>query len=51
MGVRGVWVFEEFRIPNSKQTLSRVLRALGLRKLSTRHRQPAQNPEALEAFK
>jgi transposase len=45
------WVFEEFRIPISKQTLSRVLRAMGLRKLSARPRHHAQNPEVLEAFK
>jgi transposase len=32
------WVFEEFRIPISKQTLSRELRALGFRKLSARPR-------------
>ena len=30
------WVFEEFRISISKQTLSRELRALGFRKLSAR---------------
>src|ERR1700719_2731075 len=45
------WVFEEFRISISKQTLSRELRAMGLRKLSARPRHHAQNAEALEAFK
>lgn len=35
------WVFEEFRISISKQTPSRELRALGLRKLSARPRHHA----------
>jgi transposase len=45
------WLFEEFRISISKQTLSRELRALGLRKLSARPRHHAQDAEALAAFK
>lgn len=45
------WVFEEFRISISKQTLSRELRALGFRKLSARPRHHAQDVEALVAFK
>ena len=45
------WVFEEFRISISKQTLSRELRALGLRKLSARPRHHAQDAEAMAAFK
>lgn len=45
------WLFEEFRISISKQTLSRELRALGLRKLSARPRHHAQDKEALAAFK
>jgi transposase len=45
------WVFEEFRIAISKQTLSRELRAMGLRKLSARPRHHAQDTEALVAFK
>jgi transposase len=45
------WVFEEFRISISKQTLSRELRALGFRKLSARPRHHAQDTEALAAFK
>jgi putative transposase len=45
------WVFEEFRIAISKQTLSRELRALGFRKLSARPRHHAQDTEALVAFK
>ena len=45
------WVWEEFRVSISPQTLSRELRALGHRKLSARPRHHAQDPEALEAFK
>jgi len=45
------WVFEEFRISISKQTLSRELRAMNLRKLSARPRHHAQDPEAMTAFK
>jgi transposase len=45
------WVFDEFRISISKQTLSRELRAMGLRKLSARPRHHAQDSDALEAFK
>src|SRR5881227_3104792 len=45
------WVFDEFRISISKQTLSRELRALELRKLSARPRHHAQDAEAMAAFK
>jgi transposase len=45
------WVFEEFRISISKQTLSRELRALELRKLSARPRHHAQDAEAMATFK
>jgi transposase len=45
------WVWEEFRITVSKQTLSRELRALGYRKLSARPRHHAQAAGAVEAFK
>jgi transposase len=45
------WVFDEFRIAISKQTLSRELRALGLRKLSARPRHHAQDGEAMTTFK
>jgi len=45
------WVFEEFGVSISTQTLSRELRAMGFRRLSARPRHHAQNPEALEAFK
>jgi transposase len=46
-----LWVWEEFQISLSETTLSRELRALGYRKLSTRPRHYAQDPEALELFK
>src|SRR5713101_1594274 len=42
------WVFDEFRISISKQTLSRELRALGFRKLSARPRHHAQDAAALK---
>jgi transposase len=45
------WVWDEFRISISKQTLSRTLRRLGYRKLSARPRHHAQDPAALTAFK
>ena len=45
------WVFDEFRISISKQTLSRELRALGFRKLSARPRHHAQDAAMLAAFK
>src|SRR6201997_301135 len=45
------WVYAEFRISISKQTLSRMLRAMGYRNLSARPRHHAQDPAALEAFK
>lgn len=45
------WVWEEFRISISTQTLSRELRALGYRKLSARPRHHAQDPQSLETFK
>jgi transposase len=45
------WVYAEFGISISKQTLSRMLRGLGYRKLSARPRHHAQDPAALEAFK
>ena len=45
------WVWEEFRIRISVQTLSRELRALGYRKLSARPRHYAQDGEAVTAFK
>jgi transposase len=45
------WLWEEFRLLISKQTLSRELRAMGYRKLSARPRHYAQNTEAIEKFK
>jgi transposase len=45
------WLFEEFRISISKQTLSRELRNMGFRKLSARPRHHAQDEEAAEVFK
>jgi transposase len=45
------WVWEEFRISISTQTLSRELRGLGYRKLSARPRHHAQDPASLEDFK
>ena len=45
------WVFEEFRVSVSVQTLSRQLRALGYRRLSARPRHHAQGEGAIEDFK
>src|SRR4051795_4708888 len=45
------WVWEEFRITISKQTLSRELRAMNYRKLSARPRHHAKNEVAISAFK
>ena len=45
------WVWEEFRIDISAQTVSRELRALGYRKLTARPRHHAQGAGAIEAIK
>ncbi len=45
------WLWEEFRVPISKQTLSREVRALDYRKLSARPRHHAQNEVEVRAFK
>jgi transposase len=45
------WIWEEFRISISKQTLSRELRAMTYRKLSARPRHHAKNEAAVAAFK
>ena len=45
------WIFEEFRVAVSQQTLGRVLRKMGYRKLSARPRHHAQAAGAIEAFK
>ena len=44
-------IFEEFRVVVSQQTLSRVLRTMGYRKLSARPRHHAQAAGAIEDFK
>src|SRR3954449_1837728 len=44
------WVWEEFRVPISKQTLSREVRALGYRKLSARPRHHAKSEAEVSAF-
>lgn len=45
------WVWEEFRITISKQTLSRELRAMGYRKLSARPRHHEKSEAVVSAFK
>jgi transposase len=45
------WIFEEFRVVVSRQTVSRELRAMGYRKLSARPRHHAQAVGAIEDFK
>jgi transposase len=45
------WIFEEFRVAVSQQTLGRVLRKMGYRKLSARPRHHAQAAGAIEDFK
>jgi transposase len=45
------WLWEEFRISISKQTLSRELRRMGFRKLSARPRHHAKDEAAGAAFK
>ena len=45
------WIFVEFRIAVSQQTLSRMLRNMGYRKLSARPRHHAQAAGAIEDFK
>ena len=47
----GQWLWEEFRVSVSMQTLSREVRALGYRKLSARPKHHAQAGGAIEAFK
>ena len=44
------WLWEEFRLSISKQTLSREVRALNYRKLSARPRHHAKNEGAVSAF-
>jgi len=45
------WLDVKFGVSVSVQTLSRELRALGLRKLTARPRHYAQDPSAIEDFK
>jgi len=45
------WVFEEFKVAVSTQTMSRELRAMDYRKLSARPRHHAQAANAIEDFK
>ena len=45
------WLWDEFRVAVSEQTLGRALRAMGYRKLSARPRHHAQAAGAIEAFK
>jgi transposase len=47
----GQWLWEEFRVAVSPQTLSRELRAMGYRKLSARPKHHAQAEGAIELFK
>jgi transposase len=45
------WLWDEHRVPISKQTLSREVRALGYRKLSARPRHHAKSEATVAAFK
>ena len=45
------WLWDEFGVSVSRQTLGRELRTMGSRKLSARPQHHAQDPEAMEAFK
>jgi transposase len=45
------WVWDEFGVTLSRQTLGRELRRMGFRKLSARPQHHAQDPDAIEAFK
>lgn len=47
----GQWLWEEFHVSVSMQTLSREVRAMGYRKLSARPKHHAQAEGAIEAFK
>jgi transposase len=47
----GQWLWEGFRVAVSQQTLSRVLRDMGLRKLSARPKHHGQAERAITAFK
>ena len=47
----GQWLWEEFRVAVSPQTLGRALRSMAYRKLSARPKHHAQAEGAVEAFK
>lgn len=47
----GQWLWEEFQLSVSKQTLSRELRVMGMRKFSARLKHHAQAEDAIETFK
>lgn len=45
------WVWDQFHLSVSPDTMSRELRRLGYRRLSARPRHHAQDPDAIETFK
>ena len=45
------WLWDEFQISVSRQTLGRELRAMGYRKISARPQAYKQDPDTMEAFK
>lgn len=45
------WIWDEYGLSISKQSLSREMRSLGFRKLSARPRHHGQKEEAIPAFK
>jgi transposase len=45
------WIWDEFGLSISKQSLSREMRALGFRKLSARPRHHGQKEDAIPAFR
>ena len=45
------WLFDEYGVSISKQTLSRDLRAMGYRKLTARPRHHVQGADAIDVFK
>lgn len=45
------WLFDEYGVSVSKQTLSRDMRAMGYRKLTARPRHHAQGADAIDVFK
>jgi hypothetical protein len=46
-----LWLWDEFGVSVSRQTLGRELRTMGFRKLSARPQHHAQAPEEIETFK